>query len=64
MKVMRFTDKDGRQFHNADYCNELIGETVRRLNYQCQIEVIDMTEAEYCSIPATCESAELFRESR
>lgn len=61
MKVMRFTTKDGRQFYNADYCAGLIGETVTRLGYNCQIKLLEMTEQEYNAIPATNESAELWR---
>jgi hypothetical protein len=58
---MKFTDNDGRVFFNADYCPELVGETVRRLGNHCHIEMVEMSEAEYSAIPATNESAELWR---
>lgn len=61
MKIIKYTDRNGHEFYNADYSPQLIGETIKRLDYRCSIELIEMTQEEYNAIPATNESAELWR---
>lgn len=59
MTVVKITTKDGRVFHNAEHGAELIARTLPRLDWQ-RFELVEMTPAEYQSIPTSREAKDLF----
>lgn len=61
MEIMKLITKVGFIYFSADYSPRLIEEILKRCPDWKSIELINMMEEEYRQIPATNESAELFR---
>ena len=68
MKVAKITLWDGRVFHTDKFDRAFLADFFERAKKgvelpekaTSQVELIEMSEKEYMSIPATVESAELF----
>lgn len=60
MNVYKMTAHDGRVFYDTDGSDENIKKVCGRLGGLYQIDIIEMTEDEYMSIPTTSEAAALF----
>lgn len=60
MEVMKLMTRNGKIFFNADHSPDLIAATLKHCPDWKSVELINMTEEEYFSIPATNESAALF----
>lgn len=60
MQVVKLTTHDGREFITDDFASE----TLRRVAKNCgglyQVDLVEMTGAEYRAIPATSDSAAAF----
>jgi len=60
MEVARITTKDGRKFFTDSFGPDVMREIMKRCEWE-RIERIDMLAKDYKELPATQESAELFR---
>ena len=56
--VVKITDARGREFYSDSHAPE---DLMKRVAGWTKIERLQMTEAEYHAIPATIESARLFK---
>lgn len=61
MNVAKLTAKDGRVFYtDKPLEHDDLREYARRMKGCHQVDIIEMTEAEYRAIPATVDAAEVF----
>jgi hypothetical protein len=60
VEVAKITTKEGRVFYADSFGPDVMREVMKRCDW-VKIEQVFMTHAEYNAIPATNESAELFR---
>jgi hypothetical protein len=51
MQVIKFKAKNGHVFYTPIPSTLAVGEIVKSMKYECQVELLNMTEEEFLALP-------------